>query len=116
MQEHRRRLTLYLYTGTSDFGRAIRPAFATRDTPYVQPLRTKPQPRFVARWRVGDPPLSGLTYSDTSDDGEDDGDDLSLYDFVWADPMPGPSDFRALMRAAVAALDNFIGNLNAEFE
>lgn len=74
------------------------------------------EPRFVCRWRVGEPPLSPLSYSDAALPGEDDADNLSLYDFVWTDDTPSEDAFRSLMREAVAALDNFVQRLNEEYE
>jgi hypothetical protein len=75
------------------------------------------EPRFTARWCIGDPAgLPGLTYADVADPGEDDRDNLTLYDFVWIDDMPDEGNFRLLMRKAVVALDNFIQRLNGEYE
>lgn len=73
------------------------------------------EPRFVARWCVGEAPLSALSYTDSEEPGEGADDTLSLYDFVWTDRMPGEADFGRLMRAAVAALDNFINVLGREY-
>jgi hypothetical protein len=65
-------------------------------------------PRFTARWRVGEPPPRPLVYVDAAGSGEHDRDDLGLYDFLWIDEHPTEADFRALMTAAVAAIDAWI--------
>jgi hypothetical protein len=71
------------------------------------------EPRFVCRWTVAEEgaPLAPLVYSHDLE-----GETLELYDFVWTDDPPDDAGFRALMAAAVEALDNFIMQLDGAFE